>query len=106
MVQISLQSRFAIVCAVAHEYLEGRDHLGEQIRHRGRITNFWHGEFAGNNLMMFVHRKMELAPGTASRNVVFLLMPFVFTVDLQSGGVNDHEAPWLGSPCSGRAGVM
>jgi hypothetical protein len=22
-------------------------------------------------------------------------MPFVFAVDLQSGGVNDHEAPWL-----------
>jgi hypothetical protein len=23
---------------------------------------------------------------------VFLLMPFVFAVDLQSGGVNDHKA--------------
>jgi hypothetical protein len=66
--------------------------LGEQIRHRGRITDVWRGEFAGHNLMMFVDRKMELAPGPASRNVVFLLMPFVFAVDLQSGSVNDHEA--------------
>jgi hypothetical protein len=45
--------------------------------------------------MMFVRRKMELAPGAASRNVVFLLMPFVFAVDLQSGEVNDYEATWL-----------
>jgi hypothetical protein len=58
----------------AHECFEGRDHLGEQIRHRGRITDLWRGGFAGNNLLMFVNRKMELAPGPTSRNVAFLLM--------------------------------
>jgi len=92
VVQNSLRNRLTIVCAVAHEGLERREHLGEQIRYRGRITDFWRGEFAGNNLMTFVDRKMELAPGPASRNVVFLLRPFVFSVDLQSDGVNDHEA--------------
>src|SRR5471032_32781 len=75
--------------------LEGRDHLGEQIRHRGRITDFWSVEFAGNSLMMFIDRKMELAPGSESHNVVFLLMPFVFAADLQSGGVNEHKATRL-----------
>jgi hypothetical protein len=35
---------------------------------------------------------MELAPGPASRNIMLLLMPFVFTVDLESGGINDDEA--------------
>jgi hypothetical protein len=84
VVQNSLRNRLTIVCAVAHEGLERREHLGEQIRYRGRITDFWRGEFAGNNLMTFVDQ-MELAPGPASRNVVFLLMPFVFSVDLQSG---------------------
>ena len=52
--------------------------MGEQIRYRARITDFWRGEFAANNLMMFVDREMEFAPGPARRNVVFLLMPFVF----------------------------
>ena len=92
MSQDSLRNRLIIVCTVAHEGPKGGDDLGEQIRYRARITDFWRGEFAGNNLMMLVDRKMELAPGPASRNVVFLLMPFVFAVELQSGGVNDHEA--------------
>jgi hypothetical protein len=42
--------------------------------------------------MTFVDRKMEFAPGRASRNIMLLLMPFVFTVDLESGGINDDEA--------------
>jgi len=78
--------------------------LNEWIRHRGRITNFWRGEFASNNLMMFVHRKIELAPSTASRNVMFLLIPFVFVVDPESGGINDYGGYLVASPCSGRAG--
>jgi len=41
--------------------------------------------------MMFVDRKMGLAPGPVRRNVVLLLMPFVSTVDLESVGINDHE---------------
>jgi hypothetical protein len=92
VVKNSLRNRLTIVCAAAHEGLERCEHLGEHIRYRGRITDFWRGEFAGSNLIMFVDRKMELTLGPASRNVVFLLMPFVFSVDLQSSGVNDHEA--------------
>lgn len=92
MIQNSLRNRLTIVCTVAHEGLKRGDDLGEQIRYRALITDFWRGEFAGNNLMMFVDRKVDLAPGSASRSVVFLLMPFVFAVDLQSGGVNNHEA--------------
>jgi len=78
MIQDSLRNRFAIVCTIAHEGFKGGYDLGEQIRYRARITDFWRGEFAANNLMMFVDRKMEFAPGPARRNVVFLLMPFVF----------------------------
>ena len=42
--------------------------------------------------MVLVDRKMEFSPGPASRNIMFLLMPFVFTVDLKPGGINDDEA--------------
>jgi hypothetical protein len=66
--------------------------LGEQICHGRGITDFRRGELAGKNLMVFVDRKMEFAPGPASRNIMLLLMPFVFTVDLESGGINDDEA--------------
>jgi hypothetical protein len=71
MIQNSLRNRLTIVCTVAHEGLKRGDDLGEQIRYRGRISDFLRGEFACNNLMMFVDRKMEFAPGPASRNVVF-----------------------------------
>ena len=71
MLQNSLRNRFTIVCTVAYESLKRGDDLGEQIRHCDRITDFWRGEFAANNLMMFVDRKMEFGPGPASRNVVF-----------------------------------
>lgn len=47
---------------------------------------FWRGEFLRNNLMLYVDREKEFEPGPGSNNIVFLLMPFVFTVDLQSGG--------------------
>jgi hypothetical protein len=63
--------------------------LGEQICHGRGITDFRRGELAGKNLMVFVDRKMEFAPGPASRNIMLLLMPFVFTVDLESSGIND-----------------
>ena len=66
--------------------------MGEQIRHDRGIADFRRGELAGKNLMVFVDRKMEFAPGPASRNIMLLLMPFVFTVDLESGGINDDEA--------------
>jgi hypothetical protein len=72
--------------------------LGEQIRHHRGIAYFRRGEFERENLMMFVDRKMEFAPGPASRNVVFLLMPSVFTVHLESGGINDHRATRFGRP--------
>lgn len=65
--------------------------MREQIRHNRRIAHFLCSERAGDNLMMFVDRKMGFAPGPLRRNVVFLLMPFVFTVDLESLGINDHE---------------
>src|ERR1700692_3322328 len=92
VVQNSLRNRLAIVGAVTDEGLKRGDDLGEQIRHSRRIADLRRGQLAGENLMVFVDRKMEFAPGPGSRNVVLLLMPFVFTVDLQSGGVNDHEA--------------
>ena len=71
VIQNSLRNRLTIVCTVTDEGLKRGDDLGEQIRHGRGITDFWRGEFAGNDLMMFVDRKMELAPGPASRNVVF-----------------------------------
>ena len=87
-----MRNRLAIVCAVTDESLKRGDDLGEQIRHGRGITDFRRGELAGKNLMVFVDRKMEFAPGSASRNIMLLLMPFVFTVDLESGGINDDEA--------------
>ena len=92
MVQNSSRNRLAIVSAVTDEGLKRGDDLGKQIRHGRGIAYFRRGEFAGENLMMFVDRKMEFAPGPTSRNIMLLLMPFVFTVDLESGGINDDEA--------------
>ena len=66
--------------------------MGEQICHGRGITDFRRGELAGKNLMVFVDRKMEFAPGPASGNIMLLLMPFIFTVEFESGGINDHEA--------------
>jgi hypothetical protein len=92
VIQNGLRDRLAIVRTITDEGLKRGDDLREQIRHSRGITHFRRGELAGDNLMMFVDRKMEFAPGPASRNVVFLLMPFVFSVDLESGGINDDEA--------------
>src|ERR1700730_4290320 len=92
MVQNSSRTRLAIISAITDEGLKRGDDLGKQIRHGRGIAYFRRGEFAGENLMMFVDRKMEFAPGPASRNIMLLLMPFVFTVDLESGGINDDEA--------------
>ena len=83
MVQNSLRNRLAIVGAVTDKGLKRGDNLGEQFRHGRGITDVRRGELAGKNLMVFVDRKMEFAPGPASRNIMLLLMPFIFTVDLE-----------------------
>ena len=41
--------------------------------------------------MSFIDCKMQFAPGTPGRDIVFFLVPFVFAVDLESGGINNHE---------------
>lgn len=92
MVQNSLRNRLAIVGAVTDKGLKRGDNLGEQFRHGRGITDVRRDELASKNLMLFVDRKMEFASGPASRNIMLLLMPFIFTVDLESGGINDHEA--------------
>jgi len=92
VVQNSLRNRLAIVGTVTYEGIKRGDNLGEQIRDPRGIAYFRCGELTGQNLMVFVDRKMEFSPGPASRNIVFLLMPFVFTVHLESGGINNHEA--------------
>jgi len=92
VIQNGLQDRLSIVCAVTDEGLKRGHDLREQIRHGRGIADLRRSELAGKNLLMFVDRKMQFAPGPASRNVVFLLMAFVFAVDLESGGINDDEA--------------
>jgi hypothetical protein len=39
--------------------------------------------------MIFIDRKMQFAPGTPSGHIVFFLVPFVFAIDLKSGGINN-----------------
>jgi hypothetical protein len=89
--QDSLRNRLTIVRAITDKGLKRGDDLREQIRHHRGITRFRRGELAGDNLVMFVDRKMEFSLGPASRNIMLLLIPFVFTVDLEFGGVNDDE---------------
>jgi hypothetical protein len=40
-------------------------------------------------LVVFIDRKMQFSPGSTSGNLVFILVPFVFAVDLQASGIND-----------------
>lgn len=76
VIQNSLRDRLAIVRAITDEGLKWSDDLREQIRHSRWTVHVRHDELAGDNLIMFVNRKMEFAPGLGSRNVVLLLMPF------------------------------
>jgi hypothetical protein len=54
-----------------------------------------------NKLMVLIDRKMQLTPGAPSRSTVLFLVPFVLAVDLEAGGINNHEdcpgpSLWLG----------
>lgn len=84
------RNRIAIVGPVPHEGLERSGDLVKQIRNGRGVANVRRAEFARQYLMVFIDCQMQFASRTPSRNVVFLLVPLVFAVDLESGGINDH----------------
>ena len=59
----------------------------EQILNSCGVAYFWRGQFTCQDLVVFIDRQMQLAPGATGRNIVFFLMPFVFPIDLEPGGV-------------------
>jgi hypothetical protein len=61
----------------------------------GGIAYFWRGEFTGQNVMIFIDRKMQSTPSAPSRNNVFFLVPFIFAVDLESGGIDNYDTAWF-----------
>lgn len=45
--------------------------------------------------MMFVDRQVQPAPGAPGRDVMLFLVPFIFAVHFESGGVHDDDAAWV-----------
>lgn len=66
-----------IIGAITNESFKGSVNLVEQICNGGGVTNLRGGEFAGQKLVVFIDRQMQLAPCSASGNSMFLLVPFV-----------------------------
>src|SRR5450830_269723 len=93
----SMDNRFAVIGTVSHESFKWRLDLIEEIRHGGGVANFRRGQFARYYLMFLVDGKMQFAPRAPRRNVMFFLVPFIFSVDLESGAVDDDDATWLHS---------
>lgn len=92
LVQHGIGDRTAIVGAIAHEDSKERVDLIEQTGNGGRVSDVWRGQITGDDLMFLINCQMKLAPGAAGRNNMLFLMPFVFAVHLESGGILDHEA--------------
>jgi len=79
------------VGTITHESIESSGNLVEQIWNRCGVAYFRNGEFARQNLMIFIDCKMQSTPGAPSRNIMFFLMPFVFAIDLESGEINNYD---------------
>ena len=69
--------------------------LVEQILNSCGVAYFWRGQFTCQDLVVFIDRQMQLAPGATGRNIVFFLMPFVFAIDLEPGRIDNDNTAWL-----------
>ncbi|MET3133105.1 hypothetical protein AAKU55_003387 [Oxalobacteraceae bacterium GrIS 1.11] len=81
-----LCNRVAVVRAIAPERRKRCRNFTEQIRYCRRVADFRRRQFARKNLMMFIDLQVQLAPGVASGNVMFLLASFISAVDFEHSG--------------------
>lgn len=81
--QYRLRYRLAVVGAIVYEHFTRCRDLIEQIRHGCRVAHMRRHQFARENLMMFVYPQVQLAPSAPGGDVMFFMVPFVFSVYLE-----------------------